>query len=666
MSTWLRSLSRRAQITVQVGVGLVIVLLLGTVGFVEYSGQPSFCLNCHIMEPYYESWQTSSHNDVKCIECHYAPGIKAEAMGKFQAANQVVKYVTGSYGTKPWAEIEDAACLRSGCHSERKLEGVVAFQGIRFDHTQHLGELRRGKQLRCTSCHSQIVQGDHLAVTISTCNLCHFKDRPADQPIAGCTGCHRTLPRVESPAGFVVDHDQYVQDLTSCTGCHAEVTVGNGEAERDRCFTCHNRPERVAEFDDVTLVHQVHIAQHNVECQQCHTPIEHRLVALEATFELDCQGCHQRAHDEQRRMYAGIGGHGTEDMPSAMYQARVSCQGCHALPTEIRGHEEVQLAGEATCLSCHGIRYANILPAWQDGIRGRVTQVAGVVSAARRTLGSASVAGRAGADSLIRLAEENVEFVSRGKGAHNIAYADQLLVTAVDLVRDAVQLGRLPYRVPDVALGTSVGENVCLRCHLGQERRRVEFQGGPFDHAPHVLGGMTCSNCHTSLDQHGGTTLTDRASCDGCHHRRVEPLVCGRCHEGPGGAPAAVRQTPIGQFSHTVHREGGLPCAVCHTAPDMSPETSVCEGCHALHHQPEASCVACHAEGAMAIHPRVAHDGCEACHGERVAGITQWTRQVCTVCHVDRVEHNAPMDCVICHRIPALGEPDPDQAEERR
>jgi hypothetical protein len=98
----------------------------------------------------------------------------------------------------------------------------------------------------------------------------------------------------------------------------------------------------------------------------------------------------------------------------------------------------------------------------------------------------------------------------------------------------------------------------------------------------------------------------------------------------------------------------------------MSPETSVCEGCHALHHQPEASCVACHAEGAMAIHPRAAHDGCEACHGERVAGITQWTRQVCTVCHVDRVEHNAPMDCVTCHRIPALGEPDPDQAEERR
>ena len=192
---------------------------------------------------------------------------------------------------------------------------------------------------------------------------------------------------MESAAGFIVDHQQYVDDLTSCVGCHDQVTVGSGEAERDRCFTCHNRPERVAEFEDVTRVHQIHIAEHNIECQQCHTPIEHRLVSLESTFELDCQSCHERAHDEQRRMYAGLGGHGTEDMPSAMYQARVSCQGCHALPTEIRGHEEVQLAGEATCLSCHGIRYANILPAWQEGVEQRVEEVAGVVAAARARLG---------------------------------------------------------------------------------------------------------------------------------------------------------------------------------------------------------------------------------------------------------------------------------------
>ena len=104
-----RRLSRPLKIGVQISVLAVILAAIGTVGFIEYSAQPGFCTNCHIMQPYYDSWATSTHNDVPCIKCHYAPGIKAEAMGKFQAANQVVRYVTGAYGTKPWAEIEDAA-----------------------------------------------------------------------------------------------------------------------------------------------------------------------------------------------------------------------------------------------------------------------------------------------------------------------------------------------------------------------------------------------------------------------------------------------------------------------------------------------------------------------------------------------------------------------------
>jgi trimethylamine-N-oxide reductase cytochrome c-type subunit TorC len=125
LTGFLRRFSRPLKIAIQLGILAVILLVVVTVGFIEYSAQPSFCTNCHIMQPYYDSWSTSSHNNVKCISCHYAPGIKAEAMGKLQAANQVVKYVTGAYGMKPWAEIEDAACLRSGCHTERALEGQL-------------------------------------------------------------------------------------------------------------------------------------------------------------------------------------------------------------------------------------------------------------------------------------------------------------------------------------------------------------------------------------------------------------------------------------------------------------------------------------------------------------------------------------------------------------
>ena len=651
----LHRFSRLLRKLIPVAILAVILLVVTSVGFVEYSARPSFCKSCHIMQPYYDSWATSSHRDVPCIKCHYAPGIRAEAMGKLQAANQVVKYVTGSYGVKPWAEIEDAACLRSGCHSERKVEGVVDYNGVRFDHATHLGELRRGKQLRCTSCHSQIVQGEHVAVTVATCVLCHFKDRPPGAPLAGCTGCHPSPARVESPAGYVVDHSQYVQDRISCISCHNEVTVGSGSAERSRCFNCHNEPARLGQFENTTLVHQVHIAEHKVECTQCHTPIEHRVVALASTFELDCRSCHVQVHDAQRRLYAGMGGHDARNMPSKMFLARVSCLGCHGQPATLRGHQRVQLAGEASCLSCHGIRYANMLPSWQGEMDRKLKRVAPIVAGARAALNGVPIRQRPVADSLLRLAQENLDLVRLGKPAHNIVYSDELLRATVKLVRDAVKAGRLPYAVPAVSLGPPVGGTACFSCHLGVERSTVPFQGGEFKHEPHMLrGGLACADCHTSLENHGGTTITSRAGCEACHHRAVRPMNCAACHAGPGGVPEATLSLASGDFSHGVHREAGLACTACHTPPAMSARGLSCDNCHDQHHQPERACLACHRGGVLEQHARVVHVACAECH-EGATTLNRWSRQICTICHVQRATgHNPGKPCEACHKVPAM------------
>ena len=144
---------------------LFAVLLTGASGW--YTSRSQFCNSCHIMEPYYVSWQESSHNDVTCTKCHFPPGVGEKVRGKMLGLVQLAKYVTATAGPSPSAEIPDASCLRSGCHETRLLSGRVDFQGIPFDHGPHLGNLRRGKQLRCTSCHSQIVQGAHMTVTAS-------------------------------------------------------------------------------------------------------------------------------------------------------------------------------------------------------------------------------------------------------------------------------------------------------------------------------------------------------------------------------------------------------------------------------------------------------------------------------------------------------------------
>ncbi len=142
--------------------GAFLFLILVTVALAGwYTSRPQFCNSCHIMGPYYRSWQTSAHKNVSCIECHFAPSFGGEIRGKMLGLVQLAKYVTQTQGPRPIAEVPDASCLRSGCHETRLLSGRVPgdFHGIPFDHTPHLGESRRGKRLRCTSCHGQIVQG---------------------------------------------------------------------------------------------------------------------------------------------------------------------------------------------------------------------------------------------------------------------------------------------------------------------------------------------------------------------------------------------------------------------------------------------------------------------------------------------------------------------------
>jgi hypothetical protein len=282
--------------------------------------------------------------------------------------------------------------------------------------------------------------------------------------------------------------------------------------------------------------------------------------------------------------------------------------------------------------------------------------VATVLRAARSTLSGVPVRTRAAADSLLTLAEDNVSFVEAGKGAHNIAYADQLLRAALQLVQRAVDDASLPYTVPNVELGPTLGGNVCLQCHLDIGEQAGPFAGRRFDHTPHVQrADIACTECHTPLDEHGGITLADRSSCDNCHHRTVDPLNCASCHRGPGGAPTGTITTEIGDFTHSVHRARGFECAQCHTAPSMRAEGLSCDNCHAFHHQPERTCLSCHKGNVLQTHPAAAHSGCNLCHGDKTAFITEWTRQVCTVCHADKLEHNAPADCHLCHTMPEPG-----------
>jgi nitrate/TMAO reductase-like tetraheme cytochrome c subunit len=105
---------------------IVILLLILTTGAAEYTSRPSFCPTCHYMETFYQSWRTSAHNKVDCVECHFEPGISGTIRGKMNGLVQIVNYVSLSYKKrKPWAEIPDNTCARSGCHERQALQDTT-------------------------------------------------------------------------------------------------------------------------------------------------------------------------------------------------------------------------------------------------------------------------------------------------------------------------------------------------------------------------------------------------------------------------------------------------------------------------------------------------------------------------------------------------------------
>ncbi len=432
----------------------LITLAFGVSGFGTYTMHPDFCQSCHIMVPYYDAWHESTHAQVACTDCHFAPGIKETIRGKWEASSMLIRYLTNTYSSKPHAQIEDASCLRSGCHDKRTLEGQVSWKHekpngavveINFDHRPHLTELRRGRELRCTSCHSQIVQGQHITVTLDTCFVCHFKGMVHGRDhevLGGCTTCHPAPKQQIRLATGYFNHKEYIDRGVGCYNCHSDSIKGDGEVPRQVCLNCHNTPAQLARYGETNFIHMNHVSKRKVECYSCHIQIQHSLAPEGAIpmKETSCNRCHTQTHAGPDEMYRGIGGRGVPEMPSPMFRAQVDCIACH----QFKEHDELRaavsgqtyVAAQKSCDMCHGDtpdpaggKYADKLAEWRQALLTRTAEAGDAVRKAEDMYKFAEL------DELQRLdlgrkladARHNLAMVELGKGAHNFNYAVALL-----------------------------------------------------------------------------------------------------------------------------------------------------------------------------------------------------------------------------------------------
>jgi hypothetical protein len=430
--------------------------------------------------------------------------------------------------------------------------------------------------------------GSHIAVTPSTCALCHFQGQPRNAGTARCRLCHEVPGRVTTVAGTSFDHGEVARLGTDCGACHGTVVRGDGEVPKIRCLTCHNQPDRLAKYGDTEELHLWHVSRHKVDCTNCHLEIQHGKTPRptgEAAAHTDtgtCGGCHGLGHNAQQLLYTGTGGRGVPDMPGPMSAVGVTCQGCHngeAVATQaVMGPLEpvIQRADAVSCMACHGPEYKSIFEAWQ---RGAAARVAALQRQMEATVGAMGLdPPRAWQD-----ARYNFLLVSQGRAVHNMTYAYALLDKAHQQMNEARKAkGLAPLETPWRFVGGSSGR--CLLCHSGIEAQRGGWSGKDFDHGPHLLKArLDCDRCHRTHEERapGEVVRFGPDGCMPCHHQQTGAAggSCTQCH---GDVTKRTVRSFRGEFSHQAHLDMELQCGSCHDprAGQLRPAKSVCAQCH--------------------------------------------------------------------------------------
>jgi hypothetical protein len=459
----------------------------------------------------------------------------------------------------------------------------VKFKSVVFDHKIHLEDLKRGKKLRCTSCHSQIVQGEHITVTESTCFICHFKKSEHYPQISQCSHCHVQADLVSDKTSRF-NHSVVFEKKFSCDKCHSQVIMGDGIVPRENCYKCHFEKERMDKYGDTDLIHSTHITAHKIECNQCHLQIQHRIVKDIDTIA-DCRTCHTGFHQAQKILYTGEGGKGiAHARPNVMLEKGLSCKGCHMFHEEMGGKlvgSETSVSREQACESCHGSGFARVLRYWQASTEKRLGQIKGVYRRSSREIGGSKSLQREKASQLLENAAFNIDVVERGRSVHNMTYSQDLLQAAFAYMEEALRLVGSAYKPEPFLPSAKDIPSQCSQCHAGIEEINGEIYGLSFPHKAHVVGQqMACPICHSNAKKHG-EFIGSKKQCAACHHQDGRK-DCGGCHQlqktvYEGGTLDGL------EVPKDMMAEAKAACSDCHKREEgriSRPDASVCANCH--------------------------------------------------------------------------------------
>jgi cytochrome c nitrite reductase small subunit len=147
-----RKLKLLAALMVGTALGLGIFTFHYAHGAAYLSTDPQACVNCHIMQPQFDSWLKASHHGVAtCVDCHLPQEFPAKYLAKAENGWSHSKAFTLQDFPEPIVITEKNArilqrnCLR--CH------GALV-------HDQVAGATTDADAIRCVHCHRDVGHGE--------------------------------------------------------------------------------------------------------------------------------------------------------------------------------------------------------------------------------------------------------------------------------------------------------------------------------------------------------------------------------------------------------------------------------------------------------------------------------------------------------------------------
>ena len=152
--------SSRSAIVLAVLLGLLAGIggftFLYAEGFSYMSDDPKVCVNCHIMQPQYDSWQKASHHTVAtCVDCHLPHGFIRKYLSKAENGYHHSRAFTFQDFHEPiMIKAKASRILQENC---LQCHGALVHQQI--------GRVEdRSDEVRCVHCHSSVGHGEATGV----------------------------------------------------------------------------------------------------------------------------------------------------------------------------------------------------------------------------------------------------------------------------------------------------------------------------------------------------------------------------------------------------------------------------------------------------------------------------------------------------------------------